>query len=590
MAEPPTVMVSPASTTSDEMDPMAIDVDAPYEPPTELLSPTSKQKYRAGPLQHRCGLGFLKSAGFQRKFFRLRDHGLLGYEAQDAHAASLEILFNVFTVVEPTAPGAFVLRHVDVHQTSAWLKVEDPVAFRAGNAVDADAWVADITAKLELLKHRDEASKHRKQSLIPTHNAEDLLFSATTDPPFYRSFANKYLMLGEIGEGSFSVVRKGVDRVTAEVCAIKCSKPTPSLLEEVAILKLLSHPNIIGLHGVYKTNDMFYIVMDLMADGDLCDRLIEVQRFPEDEVKRIIAQVARGIEHMHGLNVVHRDIKPENILLHKDSVKIADFGLAKRMADPTALFQKGCGTPEYAAPELLYGRPYGTQSDLFSLGVVTYVLLFGAFPFTVASAAALQRLQRFSESGDVRDMGCLHPANPQWQFVSPEAQDALLRLLAIDPAERLTATEFLAHPWLAATPLPTVDIRRLDCVQVGFLELLCRGIDVLKHNKDGKDKWPHASILRFDVATQMLSWTPASVVNPKKRFPAKSHPRRLFLLDVQEVVRGASRPAFAKLAGDEAKATLCLSIVTAARSLDLELPTATQRDVLVDGLRRLLQR
>ncbi|EQC31047.1 CAMK/CAMK1 protein kinase [Saprolegnia diclina VS20] len=578
-------------------DGIVIDVEAPpmLLPTEELLSPTSKQKYRAGSLTHRVGLGFVKSATFKHKYFRLRDHGLLGYAAQDAHVASLEVLFSLFTLLEVLSPTTFVLRHVNVVQTDdSWLKVEDPVVLKAASADEASAWITDIGAKLELLKRRDDAAKHRKASLIPTHNAEDLLFSATPDPPYYRTFLHKYVMMGEIGEGSFSVVRKGVDRMTAEVCAIKCSKHTPSLLEEVAILKLVSHPNIVGLHGVYKTDDMFYIVMDYMADGDLCDRLIQMTRFPEDDVRRIIAQVASAIQHIHALNIIHRDIKPENILLHKDSVKLADFGLAKRILDPTMQFQKGCGTPEYAAPELLYGRPYGTQSDLFSLGVVTYVLLFGAFPFTVASAAALQQIQRFSEAGDMRDMSCLHPSNPQWQCVSPDAQDVILRLLAIDPAERMTATDLLAHPWLASTlsELPAKDDqRRDDCVHVGFRELLYRGMDVLKHNQSGKDKAPHASVLRFNVATQVLSWTPASTLqqNPKKHFNAKDHPRSMPLKDVTAVVPGGTSLALApKVAKDAAKDAVCLSILTEKRSLDLELPTTTQRDMLVAGLRRLL--
>ncbi|OQS02417.1 DEAD/DEAH box RNA helicase [Thraustotheca clavata] len=585
MNEPPREVVSPPSTTD------AIHVVLSDELSMEmLLSPTSKVRYRAGGLLHQYGFGFVKNASFKHKYFRLREHGLLGYVAQDAHEAALEVLFTLGTTIESIGTTTFVLKQVNIVQPSSWLKVVDPVAFKAQTSEERDAWVSDIVSKLDLLKKKDEQAKHRKLSLIPIHNAEDLLFSATADPPYYRTFLNKFLMLGEIGEGSFSVVRKGVDRLTAEMCAIKCSKPTPSLLEEVAILKLLSHPSIIGLHGVYKTNDMFYIVMDYMADGDLCDRLIQVQRFPEHEVRRIIAQVAKAIHHIHSLNIIHRDIKPENILLHKDSVKIADFGLAKRILDPTVQFQKGCGTPEYAAPELLYGRPYGTQSDLFSLGVVMYVLLFGAFPFTVASAAALQRLERFSESGDVRDMSCLHPANPQWQYVSAHAQEVILKLLEINPDKRLTASQLLQHPWIAdiLSDLPQDNDRLSDCTCIGFLELMCRGIELIKHNQSGKEA--HASILSYDVPTRLLSWTPASTIqqNPKKHFNAKDHPRTIFLPEVVEIVRGCSKPAFAKKR-DPSKEFVCLSIQTPTRTLDVELATPSQRDFLYNGLERLLK-
>ncbi|CAK4083492.1 unnamed protein product [Aphanomyces euteiches] len=583
-----------------QVDPIAVEdilVEDGYDPIEEgLLSPTSKQRYRSGSLQHRCGFGFLKGATVRTKYFRLRDHGLLGYFTQDDHAASLEIMFTLFTTVEAQPPLNFVLKSVDIIQTATWLKVEDPVTFRTRSAEEMEQWVTDIRNKLDLMKRKEDAKTYRKRSMIPAHNADDLVFSVTDDPPYYRTFANKFLLLNEIGEGSFSIVRKSVNRLTAEMCAVKCAKHTPALLEEVAILKQLHHPNIVNLHGVYKLDDMFYIVMDFMADGDLCDKLIEVHRFPEDQVRHIVMLVAQGIVYIHSLNIVHRDIKPENILLHKNSIKLADFGLAKRITDPSGQFQKGCGTPEYAAPELLYGRPYGTRSDLFSLGVVIYVLLFGNFPFTVASAAALQRLERFTEGEDVRDMSCLSPSNPAWKTVSPEAQQVLLGLLVVDPNERMSATDLLNHPWLtrASTTDPRGmndddELRVQNCVEKGLLELLTRGLEVLKHNQTGKSSHAHRTILRLDITSMALTWTPASTLHqhPKKHFQAKVHPRTIFLKDVVQVSAGCSTPAFMKSA--TIKEDHCFSLVTEVRTLDLETETKSQQEYLVQGLSRLVK-
>ncbi|RHY91714.1 hypothetical protein DYB37_007427 [Aphanomyces astaci] len=269
------------------------------------------------------------------------------------------------------------------------------------------------------------------------------------------------------------------------------------------------------------------------------------------------------------MGCMRSDIKPENILLHKTSIKLADFGLAKRITDPSGHFQKGCGTPEYAAPELLYGRPYGTKSDLFSLGVVMYVLLFGNFPFTVASAAALQRLDRFSDGEDIRDMSCLHPSNPIWNTVSAQAQEVLRGLLAVDPTDR---------------------VRIQNCIETGFAELICRGFEVLKHNQNGKTSHAHRTTLRYDVATHSVSWTPASTLHqhPKKHF--KVHPRTIFLKDVVAVASGcdASR-AFAKMKHQTIKDDHCLSLVTESRTLDLETETKGQQTYLVEGLTRLVQ-
>ncbi|DBA05380.1 TPA: hypothetical protein N0F65_007542 [Lagenidium giganteum] len=576
-----------------------------------------------------------------------------------------------------------VLQSVDVvGHTTPTKSVETPIYLKAENADDFARWVGGLRNKIEARKRAmTSATVHTVVTtdefdmLSPPHNAsaEDwnninarrsleerqnsnrsdsnqrdaqltrqasgspstsrgsvqpvmdpatmsLVFSSTPDLPEFQTFKSKFLLLKEIGEGAFSIVHKGVSRLTGQLHAIKCSKASAALEEEVGILRKLSHPNVVSLEGVYKEDEMYYVVMDFLGDGDLCDLLIRRQRLNEHDAKVIVYQVIMAIDYLHRRNILHRDIKPENILTHGNIVKLADFGLAKQLPNASSMLKRSCGTLEYAAPEILCGRAYGLKSDIFSLGVVLYVLLYGAFPFSVESAAALQRMERFPDGVDVRDMSCLSRQNEQWKLVSPEAQDILLKMLTANEKERPSAKDLLQHPWLEAvsesmtvasvgtphasreTNVEEEEVSRIaDCRQKGFVELLSRGLEMIKYGNKGTTS-PHSTILTINIVDRSLSWTAkpnpiASALgtngSSRKLDIGASKPqssRTIRFENIKEVRLGHGTDAF--LHGRPRpipEVARCLSIISTSRSLDLELRVASQRDFLAAGLAHLLK-
>lgn len=671
----------------------------------EVMSPRHQQnggkRYRGGYLQHRSSMagGFLKS--WKKKYFRLRDHGLLCFKQQDDTVPLFEVQFKAHSLLvlsraaaddvamspSSTRPAIatakannssmlLVLKHVEVvgHQISA-SKVEVPIHLKAESEEEYNGWVESLQLKMEarrraLLQTTADAEsanqqdqeaaseatvdKQANQPEVKTDNLNNtleqdemptselkmpsptdkaspsrnhMLFSRTQDPPEFQSFRAKYLLMKEIGEGSFSIVHKAVNRLNGRLCAVKCCKYSPALEDEVALLRKLSHPNIVGIEGVYHQDDMYYVVMDYMNDGDLCDLLIKKQRLSEKEVQRIILQVVQAIEYLHRHSVLHRDIKPENILLHGNAVKLADFGLAKQLTTGSSTLKRSCGTLEYAAPELLCGLPYGLKSDVFSLGIVMYVLLFGAFPFSIESAAALQCMDRFPDGMDVRDMSCLSRENIQWRSVSVEVQDVILKMLTQSENDRISAKDLLMHPWfqsaMALNDDTTVNksgligklgsdkmntavqecLRISDCDAKGFCDLLGRGLNVVKiGNKE--TTLPHESVLTIDFGLQYVSWTARSTiwspsgrkktVNPhedrqRRAITDSKNGRVIFFDDIKEIRVGHATDAFSRLKDNSGvPAEQCISIICSWRTLDLVVQAPSQREFLLEGLQALL--
>ncbi|KAF1775364.1 Calcium/calmodulin-dependent/calcium-dependent protein kinase [Phytophthora cactorum] len=545
-----------------------------------VLSPRqqSGKRYHGGYLQHRVSkaAGLLKS--WKRKYFRLREHGLVCYKTQDAATPLFEVNFTSQSVLtqdkihgeqttnssctpkqrhSPKAGDActdpsekrrrtwtssssgqltLILKNFEItgHQTPA-KAVELPLFLKAEDEADHAAWTECIHFMIEARK------RALIQATVGDGDTDEISLPAQSQPSdhtmsadstdtgnslekvkTFEAFSAKYMLMKEIGEGSFSIVHRAVNRMTGHVCAVKCCKISQALEEEERLLRTLSHPNVVSLEGVYERDtNLHYVVMDYLKDGDLCDQLIERQRLPEPEARRIIRQVVEGLAYLHRRCVLHRDIKPENILIHGNMVKIADFGLAKQLEQPTTMLKRSCGTLEYAAPELLCGRPYGLKSDVFSLGIVLYVLLFGAFPFSVESAAALQCMDHFP-GVDVRDMSCLSLSNVQWRTVSPLAQDALLKMLKTNDTERISAEDLLSHPWFndvdvtsSAEELERARIE--DCEALGFAELLSRGFQVVKYGYK-KATTPHSTSLTINFMEESVTWT------ARKNAMLRTHP------------------------------------------------------------------
>lgn len=213
---------------------------------------------------------------------------------------------------------------------------------------------------------------------------------------------------------------------------------------EIIIMKLLNHPNVLRLYDVWETNKNLYMILEYAEKGELFNLLVERGPLPENEAIRFFRQIIIGISYCHALGIVHRDLKPENLLLdHKYNIKIADFGMAA-LETEDKLLETSCGSPHYAAPEIVSGIPYhGFASDVWSCGVILFALLTGRLPFD-------------EEDGNIRNL-LLKVQSGQFEMpdndeISPEAQNLLSQILIVDPQKRITARDILKHPLLQKYP------------------------------------------------------------------------------------------------------------------------------------------
>ena len=253
----------------------------------------------------------------------------------------------------------------------------------------------------------------------------------------------------QLGEGAFSVVIEATDKTTGESYAVKVvtkSKLTKedeiALKDEIAVLKELQHKHIIRLYDVFEENSYYYLITEQMKGGELFDRIVSKSFYNEKEARDVCRILFESIGYCHSKSVAHRDLKPENLLLRSETndsdIKIADFGFAKKVLTPNSLTTQ-CGTPGYVAPEILEGTAYDTKSDMWSLGVIIYILLGGYPPFIEQNQRELFRKIR---------KGQYEFHEEYWGSVSDDAKNLISSLLTVDPAKRLTADEAMKHKWM----------------------------------------------------------------------------------------------------------------------------------------------
>jgi len=223
------------------------------------------------------------------------------------------------------------------------------------------------------------------------------------------------------------------------------------LKREIAILKEMNHPNIIKLHEVHEDTKYLHLITELCTGGELFDRIIaktetEEGHFSERDAAKIVHSILKAIEYCHDeKNICHRDLKPENFLFYtaeeNSHIKIIDFGLSRNELPESGIMQTKVGTPYYVAPEVLR-REYTKSCDIWSIGVITYILLCGYPPFYGDSDAQIFKSVR---------AGVFDFPSPDWDDISAEAKDFICALLRKNPAERLTANRALRHPWFKRT-------------------------------------------------------------------------------------------------------------------------------------------
>ncbi|OIV90234.1 hypothetical protein TanjilG_01430 [Lupinus angustifolius] len=259
-------------------------------------------------------------------------------------------------------------------------------------------------------------------------------------------FLPNYKLGKTLGIGSFGKVKIAEHVLTGHKVAIKIlnrrkiknMEMEEKVRREIKILRLFMHPHIIRLYEVIETPTDIYVVMEYVKSGELFDYIVEKGRLQEDEARNFFQQIISGVEYCHRNMVVHRDLKPENLLLDsKCNVKIADFGLSNIMRDGHFL-KTSCGSPNYAAPEVISGKLYaGPEVDVWSCGVILYALLCGTLPFDDENIPNLFKKIK----GGIYTL----PSH-----LSPGARDLIPRMLVVDPMKRMTIPEIRQHPWFQA--------------------------------------------------------------------------------------------------------------------------------------------
>nr|XP_007967643.2 serine/threonine-protein kinase SIK1 [Chlorocebus sabaeus] len=250
-----------------------------------------------------------------------------------------------------------------------------------------------------------------------------------------------------LGKGNFAVVKLARHRVTKTQVAIKIidktrldSSSLEKIYREVQLMKLLNHPHIIKLYQVMETKDMLYIVTEFAKNGEMFDYLTSNGHLSENEARKKFWQILSAVEYCHDHHIVHRDLKTENLLLDGNmDIKLADFGFGNfyKSGEPLSTW---CGSPPYAAPEVFEGKEYeGPQLDIWSLGVVLYVLVCGSLPFDGPNLPTLR--QRVLE-GRFRIPF----------FMSQDCESLIRRMLVVDPARRITIAQIRQHRWMRAEP------------------------------------------------------------------------------------------------------------------------------------------
>ncbi|KXJ76517.1 calcium/calmodulin-dependent protein kinase type 1 [Aedes albopictus] len=285
------------------------------------------------------------------------------------------------------------------------------------------------------------------------------------------SIEDKYVIKELLGTGAFSEVRLCEHRETGQAFAVKIidkkalKGKEDSLENEIRVLKRFSakrqendpdktwftHPNIVQLFETYEDKSKVYLIMELVTGGELFDRIVEKGSYSERDASYLIRQVLEAVDYMHEQGVVHRDLKPENLLYYnpaEDSkIMISDFGLSKM--EDSGFMATACGTPGYVAPEVLAQKPYGKAVDVWSIGVISYILLCGYPPFYDENDANLfaQILK-----------GEFEFDSPYWDEIGESAKDFIRNLMCVNVEKRFTCKQALAHPWISGNAASSKNI------------------------------------------------------------------------------------------------------------------------------------
>ncbi|KAK9697844.1 hypothetical protein RND81_08G065000 [Saponaria officinalis] len=261
----------------------------------------------------------------------------------------------------------------------------------------------------------------------------------------------KYELGRTIGEGTFAKVKFAVNSDTGESVAVKVlAKSTilkhrmvDQIKREISIMKIVRHPYIVGLHEVLASRSKIYIVLEFVPGGELFDKIVHKGKLSEMASRKYFQQLIDAVSHCHSKGIYHRDLKPENLLLDvHGNLKISDFGLSALPQQGVDLLHTTCGTPNYVAPEILNGQGYdGAAADIWSCGVILYVLIAGYLPFEETDLPSLYRKINSAT------FSC-----PFW--FSPGAKSLIDKILDPNPKTRITIEGIRSDPWFLVNYIP----------------------------------------------------------------------------------------------------------------------------------------
>jgi 5'-AMP-activated protein kinase catalytic alpha subunit len=254
----------------------------------------------------------------------------------------------------------------------------------------------------------------------------------------------RYRLLKTLGEGAFSKVKLGQHIDTGKTYAIKvielrevkAQNMETQLRREIDVMSRMDHPSLIKLHEVMNSPRNIFLVLDLAAGGELFNKLAQDGALAEPVARNYFQQLIDALDYMHTLGAIHRDLKPENLLLDAEGrLKIADFGLS--VFSGGGMLKTRCGTPNYVAPEIFHADGYsGAPADLWSAGVILFVMLAAELPFDAPSITDLAR--------QIMAVRVTYP-----RTMPAGAVDLMKKLLVADPEGRLTIAQIRQHPWFA---------------------------------------------------------------------------------------------------------------------------------------------
>ncbi|XP_023688106.1 serine/threonine-protein kinase 17A isoform X1 [Paramormyrops kingsleyae] len=296
--------------------------------------------------------------------------------------------------------------------------------------------------------------------VVEANQSRSGLLSDIRTPIKTDAFHDHYSLIPgrELGRGKFAVVKKYVEKCTGKVYAAKFMRKRRKgqdcrleIIHEIAVLELAtSSPWVVDLHEVYETASEMILVLEFAAGGEIFNQCVAErdEAFKPEDVRRLMRQILEGIAYLHKNSVVHLDLKPQNILLTSDSplgdIKIVDFGLS-RMVSSNQELREIMGTPEYVAPEILNYEPISTATDMWSIGVLAYMMLTGTSPFL-----GDDKQETFLNISQIN----ISYSTEELQGIEQPAIDFMKSLLIKEPQQRATAEECLQHPWLQLPPPP----------------------------------------------------------------------------------------------------------------------------------------